>query len=117
MGRGGVDAVCMAWMWMVVMAAVLWWGVGRCDVRCWLRCVCVDVVGCDVHMYTRACVCRMYDCLLLVDACISVSLCFECVWLHVHIHAFACMCTRSYMTCVYVRLCVCAQVTICWLCV
>ena len=79
--------------------------------------VCVDVVGCDVHMYTRACVCRMYDCLLLVDACIAVALCVEYVWLHVHIHAFACMCTRSYMTCVYVRLCVCAQVTICWLCV
>ena len=35
----------------------------------------MDVVGCDVHMYTRACVCRMYDCLLLVDACISDSLC------------------------------------------
>ena len=76
----------------------------------------MDVVGCDVHMYTRACVCRMYDCLLLVDACIAVCLCFECVWLHVHIHVFACMCTRSYMTCVYVRLCVCAHVTIYWLC-
>ena len=69
--------------------------------------MCMDMVGCDVHMYTQACVCSMFGLYATVDVT-ALVLQYMCVRVHVHVHI--CMCTSTYMTCVYVRLCVCAAV-------
>ena len=87
MGRGGVDAVYMAWMWMVVMAAVLWWGVGRCDVRCWMRCVWMWlVVMCTCiheHVYAECTIVCYWSMLVLAYVCV-LSVC-GCMYIYMRL--------------------------------
>ena len=69
--------------------------------------MCMDMVGCDVHMYTRACVCSMFGLYTTVDVT-ALVLQYVC----------ACTCTCAYLyVCKYIYdLCVCAIVYMCTSC-
>ena len=61
-------------------------------VQCWMRCVCVcmDMAGCDVHMYTRACVCSMFGLYATVDVT-ALMLQFVCVCVYMYMCISVCV--------------------------